>query len=293
MALIPRFRSPLRDFTAPARPRIEIWRTLLGLVLFFVFYSVAVGGGLALLLSDDPGAAADPTAQAGPRLTLLLLGIFLPAVPVLWLVLRLVHRRGLGSLLGPAPLAGDFLRGLALALGYWAAGAVLMLLVAPAPDPGPVRSDPALLVPALGLLLVQIGVEELVFRGYLLQQLGARFRSPLAWALLPSVLFGGLHYANGATPAEGLAATAFATIVGLILAGATARRGGLGAALGLHYGINFGGLILIGAPGMLGGLALWQWDLGQEQMMLAAAIDIALLLPLALACRRLLPVRRG
>jgi hypothetical protein len=47
---------------------------------------------------------------------------------------------------------------------------------------------------ALVGVLVQTGAEEVLFRGYLQQQLAARFASPLAWMVLPSVIFALLHY---------------------------------------------------------------------------------------------------
>ena len=50
------------------------------------------------------------------------------------------------------------------------------------------------LIPALALILMQVAAEEVAFRGYLLQQLRARFRSPLVWAVLPALVFGALHF---------------------------------------------------------------------------------------------------
>ena len=44
------------------------------------------------------------------------------------------------------------------------------------------------LAPALVLILWQVSAEEVAFRGYLLQQLRARVRSPLVWAVLPAFL---------------------------------------------------------------------------------------------------------
>jgi DNA-directed RNA polymerase subunit RPC12/RpoP len=38
-------------------------------------------------------------------------------------------------------------------------------------------------------VLIQTGAEEVLFRGYLQQQLAARFASPIAWMVLPSAIF--------------------------------------------------------------------------------------------------------
>jgi hypothetical protein len=47
---------------------------------------------------------------------------------------------------------------------------------------------------ALVGVLIQTGAEEVLFRGYLQQQLAARFSSPILWMVLPSAIFAALHY---------------------------------------------------------------------------------------------------
>lgn len=55
-------------------------------------------------------------------------------------------------------------------------------------------------------ILVQVSAEELLFRGYLQQQLAARFASPLVWMVVPSALFALGHYSpkHRATTQSGL-----------------------------------------------------------------------------------------
>jgi membrane protease YdiL (CAAX protease family) len=47
---------------------------------------------------------------------------------------------------------------------------------------------------ALVGVLIQTGAEEVLFRGYMQQQLAARFSSPILWMVLPSAIFAALHY---------------------------------------------------------------------------------------------------
>ncbi|MEZ5685612.1 MAG: CPBP family intramembrane glutamic endopeptidase [Paracoccaceae bacterium] len=103
-------------------------------------------------------------------------------------VTRGLHQRALGSLLG-AQVLRDFRKVLIPLAALWLA----LLLALLNPDVGRSAPLPTVLtwLPlVLPLLVLQIGAEELVFRGYLLQQLGARFHHPLIWMGLPSVLFG-------------------------------------------------------------------------------------------------------
>ena len=50
--------------------------------------------------------------------------------------------------------------------------------------------------PVATVIFLQASSEELVFRGYLPQQLAARFGNPAVWGFLPSILFGALHAGN-------------------------------------------------------------------------------------------------
>jgi membrane protease YdiL (CAAX protease family) len=96
-----------------------------------------------------------------------------------------------------------------------------------------------------------------LFRGYLLQQLGARWRSAWVWMVLPAALFGALHYdpASFGPNAIWLAVWAFA--FGCLAADLTARTGNIGAALALHLVNNFASMFFVGFYGNLDGLALY------------------------------------
>jgi membrane protease YdiL (CAAX protease family) len=108
------------------------------------------------------------------------------------------------------------------------------------------------------LLLLQVTSEELVFRGYLQQQLAARFDSRWIWYVLPSVLFGFLHYDTEIMGSNAWIVVAHTTIFGMIAADVTARTGNLGAAIGLHFANNLFALTIISLDGSLSGLGLYK-----------------------------------
>jgi len=113
---------------------------------------------------------------------------------------------------------------------------------------------------ALAGLLVQTLAEELVFRGYFLQQLAARLRSPFWWMVVPSLLFGSLHYDPSAGVMNAGLIVGVTSVFGLIAADLTARTGSLGAAWGFHFANNFTALCILSMDGALTGLSLFRTD---------------------------------
>lgn len=252
---------PLAAFAAPARPRAELWRTALGLVLIVALYWGGVFGPLTLIgreLSEIRFARLmGEIARAGtPAGLAMLLATFVPMVLAVLAVTRVLHRRGPKSLLGPG--AGRD----ALRVGVPLLGLALVLFPLSLLDPNVGRSVPLATVlrwlpVMLPLLFVQIAAEELIFRGYLLQQLGARSRSPWVWMVAPSVLFGALHYSPAEFGPMALWPALWAMVFGCLAADLTARTGNLGAALALHFTNNLSSMVLVGLYGQLDGLALY------------------------------------
>jgi hypothetical protein len=107
---------------------------------------------------------------------------------------------------------------------------------------------------------VQTAAEELVFRGYLMQGLAARFRSWLVWWLVPALLFGLLHWSPQVYGADAWLAVLSATLIGLALADVTARTGGLSLAMGLHFANNVAAVLILAPPSELSWLSLFAVD---------------------------------
>ena len=111
---------------------------------------------------------------------------------------------------------------------------------------------------ALVATFVQTSAEEVYFRGFLQSTLAARFRSPLVWAVLPSVAFGLSHIFNAETPAEQIQIVFYTGVFGFFAADLTARTGTLGAAMAFHFAHNAVIFCIYGFAGSLEApLALW------------------------------------
>ena len=255
-------------FWTPAADRPQLWRTALGSAITVLVW-VAVAFGLIWLggwVSGLPGELVmDTTRWTGAAMFFLtFLGLHLG----LAVALPLLHRRGYASLFGPdrrldlVHFRNGILVVLAMSAGLHALLAVEHLVL-PADVPPEVErlrpTDDWLigLVPALALVLLQVSAEEVAFRGYLLQQLRARFRSPLIWAVLPALVFGALHF-DPVTYGL-LNATAYvvnAATMGTLAAFVTMRTGNLGAAIGLHFANN-AGITVFGLEAQLSGFSLY------------------------------------
>ena len=175
-------------------------------------------------------------------------------------VVRSLHRRPFLSLVGPLPLA---FRQFAAVFGLLLILAGVMFTLPPWDMGGPlVPNLPmgfwALLLPvSLLAVFVQISAEEIFFRGYVQQQLAARFRSPLIWMALPAGLFGWGHYMPAEAGANAFMIAVWATIFGLLMADLTARAGNLGPAIAVHFYNNIFAILIVSVPDSLSGLALF------------------------------------
>jgi uncharacterized protein len=188
-------------FVLPARTRPQLWRLVVGLILAIVIYTLWVIAVLAAAWftigeGRNPTVWASGIAEADePVGTLILLLTFVGMALGPMLVARWIHKRPAGSLFGPrvrtlrdfAIAAGIVFAVLGVSLGLWSFqyDAVPNL---------PVSLWLLLLPLTLLGLVVQTGAEEVLFRGYLQSQLAARFRSPIAWLVIPSLLFGIVHF---------------------------------------------------------------------------------------------------
>ncbi len=284
-------------YVAPARLRPQLWRLVLGIVLaigVYLGWMAVMGLGLwaALGLDDldanmnSVGLGRTPWALVGLLFTFvgMALGAFAAA--------RWVHKRSVASLFGPRDLVvRDFVMGVGLFM-LVAAPSALIVLVLVDVTPGAAWSTWALFLPlALLGLLVQTGAEEILFRGYLQQQLAARFLSRWAWMVLPSILFGLVHYAPEEM-GESAWMLVFATgFFGLLLADLTARSGSIGLAWGLHFANNVVAMLIFTTGEALDGLAPFRLPFGPQDggimgwMLLMDIVGMVLVYTL---CRRML-----
>lgn len=104
-----------------------------------------------------------------------------------------------------------------------------------------------LLIISLILFPFQIGFEEYVFRGYLMQQIGILVKNRWFPLLVTSLIFGIFHSANPEVAEMGPIVMVFYIGTGLLLGIMTLMDDGLELALGFHFGNNLLAAILISA----------------------------------------------
>jgi membrane protease YdiL (CAAX protease family) len=262
------------DFIAPARATAQVWRLLAGLVLIaaIILGLTALFQSVVLSLAGD-AIYRDITRLEGtgstPAGVLVLLYSFAIMILAVVMVTTQLHKRSPLTLLGPIP---DLLRQFGATLALLIAVGIAIIVLPPWGYTDPVVGGVApmtwivLLPLSLTAVLVQTSAEEILFRGYIQQQLAARFRSPLIWMVAPAVLFGLLHY-RPETGANGAFIMLWAGGFALIAADLTARAGTLGPAIALHFMSNASALLILSADSTLSGLALFrlQVDMADPQ----------------------------
>lgn len=240
---LPAAYRPLRAFAEAARPNDAPLRTFTGFFMVGMGYYLLFPLVLGPFVYGDEFEMSDPMPLDG----LLLLLAPLVGLLLLRLILYRLHGRGLRSAMGNPLSAAN----IAVPIGAFA---LLISLVAMLLPPWVVPFEVAPIVPwfitvviGLPLLLVQVSFEEILFRGYLQQQIAARTENPLLWMVFPSVIFGGAHFFNAETTYYGIAYSIWATMLGLAFADLTARHGTLGPAIALHFAINFSRMFVVGS----------------------------------------------
>lgn len=297
-------RSPaFEGFIAPARAYPAFWRIIIGIITGLCVYML--GGAIVLAFGIDLLARFFPELEgmdafmllygngSSPGQMALVLATFIP-MGLAAFAMAAWHGRGPTSLFGTNI---GFARNFFIAIAVLAAANIIFFaverLVAPEDYVSnlPFTTWVKHLVWAVPLLFIQITSEELVFRGYLLQQLAARFKSPLIWMILPAFLFGAGHYDNTIDPSLAILIVFATTLFGVIAADLTRMTGNLAAAMGFHFANNFIALLLVGVPGELSGLALYHAPFTMENTSVLfnyTILDIVVMLIIWAVVRRVL-----
>ena len=257
--------SQVQDrFVAPARLRPQVWRLVLGLGLILVVYLVWMAViGLIVTLAVGVTGAEQALGQMGvgstPLSILVLMLTFAGLILGTFAAVRWVHKRPIASLFGPRAL---LLRDFGVAFGVFmavSAPGIVWVLASGTLTPGvPLTTWVIYAVPVLLGLLLQTGAEEIVFRGYLQQQLAARFAARWVAFVIPSILFGLLHYAPDQMGQGTWLLVGLTGFFGLLMADLTARSGALGLAWGMHFGNNILAILIFTTGEALDGVALFR-----------------------------------
>ncbi|MDQ2633772.1 MAG: lysostaphin resistance A-like protein [Pseudomonadota bacterium] len=245
-------------------------RLILGSVIvafcWFAFTMAVIfaGAWVVTAADEDPFGPTDPVQQllgssGGLFATLATFaGIWIG----IWIAMRLLHQEKLSQLFGNSARISrsGFLNGLVAVLLTSVLTELCYLVVIPDVQRGPIEFGTwaLYLLPILFFAYVQTSSEELLFRGYLMRGLANRFRSPLVWAVLPTIVFTALHWnpqsVLGMNVGVLISIGAFAALLALLVY----ATGNLGAAMGAHLGNNLVGFLLISHDDALGGLALFR-----------------------------------
>lgn len=249
----------------------QIWRTFIGLICIHIVFFGATFGiiiGASKLLDIPAHVIIDGST---PSTALSFFATFIGYHVGLFLVVKLLHKRAYRSLFGTSLRINwrHFRNGigiiLATTIASWIISIILHFVTPSAAMPNTIQQFEfgqwaLLLLPALLVIFIQIMAEELVFRGYVLQQLRARFNSVWIWAVLPSFLFGAMHFDDVTYGYNAYFYVLHTTIVGILLSLVTLRTGNIGAAAGLHFANN-ASLIILGNAGALEGMSLFVAEL--------------------------------
>ncbi len=183
-----------------------------------------------------------------------LLGIFVvTAVGFLLCILKL-HKKTITSIL--SGYEKFRFRRFWFAFAVWGALLVITVLVSYAIQPEEFKIDfnlPGFLISTVLMLVfmpIQTGVEEAVFRGYLVQGLSQVFKNGFVPVLITSLFFGAVHMSNPEVREYGWAIMlVYYVVFALFMGCLTLLDEGLELAFGIHFANNFISSILISVPG--------------------------------------------
>jgi membrane protease YdiL (CAAX protease family) len=289
--------SAFEHYRRSPNQKTTTFRLILGVIIIVVLWfgttmAVIFAGSYGLLLQGqgDSSGGSDPIqrflgSSSGIFATLVTFaGIWIGV----WIAMRLLHKEKLSRLFGVSARISrsGFIRGFAAVVVTSLLTEIAYLSIMPGISRGPIAIGTWLLIllPLAFFAFIQTSAEELLFRGYLQRGLAHLFRSPLVWAVLPTLVFTALHW-NPASPlgmniGVVIAIAAFSALLVLLVY----ATGNLGAAMGAHLGNNLVGFALISHDQTLGGLALFQappldrlaWTYGETALI--AGISVASIL---------------
>lgn len=228
------------------------------------FAVVRLGWGLVALVpvSLRPSGYGMEPFLASPIGVLTALVTFCGIWAGAWLVMRWIHGEPLSALFGSSHRISrsDFFKGFVAVILTSIFSEALLYLIDPVVQRGTIDFTAWLLalVPVALLGFVQTSSEELLFRGYLPRGLASRFRSPMVWALLPTLVFTMLHWNGSSAPAMNAAALISVGVFAAVLMVLVYSTGNLGAAFGAHLGNNLFGFLLISHQANLSGFSLFE-----------------------------------
>ena len=233
----------------------NFWYYILVSFIMILFSTIGQLPMIPFLPSELPSPDADPmdifkTIPSNLRLFLLLLS-FAFVLPGIWLVVKKLHDLPIMSILSSRKKID--LERVLYSFMLW--GTVVSAFVFLEYSLNPenyvfnfkVKEFLILAVIAILFIPIQTSVEEIVFRGYLMQGFGHWLNSRFMALFLTSTVFGSLHLANPEITALGYEFVILYITVGFVLGIMTLMDDGLELALGFHAANNLIAALLLTA----------------------------------------------
>jgi membrane protease YdiL (CAAX protease family) len=263
--LLHRDYGPHEALVAPARERSQVWRLVIGLIIAAGVYLLCnqflFRNLFAFLGEAGPSFFDALDSGSTPFAMLVLLGSFGFMIVGVAVAVRVAHQRGILGVIGDLRLTFSQFFDVLIVL------VVINLAIWALPPwswgeegfvPNMDFSAWMILLPfSITAILIQVSAEEILFRGYIQQQLAARFASPLIWMLIPSLLFGAGHYLPEEAGENAVMIALWAVVFGVLMADLTARAGTLGPAIATHLVNNLSAILIVSLPDELSGLSLF------------------------------------
>ena len=233
----------------------NFWYYILGSFILILFSTIGQLPMIPFLPSELPSPDADPmdifkTIPSNLRLFLLLLS-FAFVLPGIWLVVKKLHDLPIMSILSSRKKI-DLERVLYSFMLWGTVVSAFVFLEYSLNSENyvfnfKVKEFLILAVIAILFIPIQTSVEEIVFRGYLMQGFGHWLNSRFMALFLTSTVFGSLHLANPEITALGYEFVILYITVGFVLGIMTLMDDGLELALGFHAANNLIAALLVTA----------------------------------------------
>lgn len=267
------------------------------LTLFMVFFFIQIGSIPLILLAFSHTSSTEEFLLAAESNFLNLpidsnqyfgwmLFSFLVGLVTLLICVKTIHNRGIIKIITSRNKV-DWNRVLVgfLIWGFIAASTIIVqTIVTPENYEWNFKLQPFLLLVAIALILVpfQTSMEELLFRGYLMQGLGVLFRSPWMPLLLTSLLFGLLHGANPEVAKLGPIVMLYYIGTGFLFGITTILDEGTELALGMHAANNIVAAVLVTSDWMVFQTEALYRDISEPNVNFETLFPVLVIYPLLL-----------
>lgn len=241
------------------KPQNEFWKYLVGSVIVIAASFIGqIPLAIAFAIKAATGGGAMPTNESqiysylDKNLTLFLILLsFVAALAGLIIAVKALHRQKFKEIVTARPKT-DWKR-IFFSFTIWGAFSAITTVLVYFTDPGTyilqfdAQKFLILAIIAVFLIPVQTTVEELIFRGYLMQGFGLLAKNRWFPLVMTSVIFGGMHLFNPEVEKMGYLISLYYIGTGFFLGIITLMDEGTELALGFHAANNLIAALLVTA----------------------------------------------